>query len=296
MDIKFIREKFTPKNNLQELNEIVDVLKEDKVKEKDADIGERFIRALVLGSKTLHIKQQQHLRQKSISLEQTRKLIRPIAQDILLKKQPKPLQKHIVEKSIEGTHTLLVSDKKVLAKASIKKQGDKYSYTLTEPIINQEMLKKVKEDLIKKYKKNKSILENDKLILKRTKKACKKVKLEFTDDLIHHVKYYLYRDLANFGKIDPLMHDHKIKTIICEGVNKPITIEYLDKKIETNVVFNSNEELNNLIKRFAEKTNQDLNSDIPILNVKYHEFRIQATLGLGVISSRFVVKRELDHL
>jgi len=54
------------------------------------------------------------------------------------------------------------------------------------------------------------------------------------------------------------------------------------------------EELNYLIHKFAEKTNEEVNESKPILNIKYNEFRIQANLGIGVISSRFIIKREIN--
>ncbi len=302
MDVKFIREDFPSKAESNELNEIISLIHKDIDKEKTAEIGERFLKALFLGYKTLHEKKEEALRQKIISSENIQRLIKPIAHQTLKQqipelreipelKVPKPLK--IPEHTLENSYTLLVSDKKVLARAIIKREDGKYYYELIEPLIDTNMLKLVKEYLIKKYKKNKQILKDENFIQKKIKKACRKAKIEYKQEYLDDVKYYLYRDLANFSKIDPLMHDMNINAIICEGTNKPIFVEYQNARMETNIIFNTNEELNSLIHKFAEKTNEEVNEEKPILNVRYNEFRIQANLGMGVVSSRFIIKKEI---
>ncbi|MDP6641795.1 MAG: hypothetical protein QGF74_00200 [Candidatus Nanoarchaeia archaeon] len=303
MDLKFIREDFPHKADSDELNDIVGLLHKNVAKEKEAKIGERFLRALFLGYKTLHQKSEEKLRQKAISTEKVQRLIRPIAHQTIKQqipdirneptlKTPTPIK--TPEKSLESSYTLLLSDKKVLARAVISKEIGKYHYKLIEPSINMNMLKLVKEYIIKKYKKDKEVLKDDKLILKRIKKASRKTKMGYKEEVLQDVKYYLYRDLDNFSKIDPLFHDHNLNSIICEGVNKPILVDYQNERMETNVIFSNNEGLNSLINKFAEKTNTEINSSNPILNVRYNEFRIQANLGSGVVSSRFIIKRELN--
>ncbi|MBI2667926.1 hypothetical protein HYX17_04130 [Candidatus Woesearchaeota archaeon] len=303
MDEKFIREDFPTKSNSNELNEIVNLLNKDVEKEKVSKIGERFLRALFLGYKTIHQNNEENLRQKAISSENIQRLIRPIAHQTLRQQIPdirnlpelnipKPL--NVPENSLENSYTLLLSDKKVLAKAVITKEQGKYYYNIAEPMIDMNMLKLVKDYIEYKYKRNKLILKDDNLIEKRIKKACGSLKIEYKDEFLHDVKYYLYRELANFSKIDPLMHDNNINSIMCEGINKPILIDYQNERMETNIIFNSNEELNYLIHKFAEKANEEVNESKPILNIRYNEFRIQASLGIGVISSRFIIKREIN--
>jgi len=306
MDIKFIKEEHPRKADSQELNDIIDLIHKNNKEEKDSKVGERFIRAVFLGYKTLHEKEEENLRQKAISSEKIQRLIKPIAHQAIrqnipeFKQQQKlpelkvPLPLSIPEVSLENSYTLLISDKKVLARAEITKEQNKYNYNLIEPKIDLNMLKIVKNYLINKYKKNKNVLKNDKLILKTIKWACSKTKTEFNENIIDDVKYYLYRDFVNFSKIDPLLHDLNIKSIICEGINKPIYIDYQNERMETNIVFNTTEELNFIVYKFAEKTNERISEINPILNARYNEFRIQANLGLGVVSSRFVIKREIN--
>ena len=302
MDVKFIREDFPQKAESNELNDIINLIHKDVEKEKEAKIGERFIRALFLGYKTLHQKEEEKLRQKAISSENIQRLIRPIAHQTIKQQIPEirdlpelkvPIPVKIPEKTLESSYTLLISDKKALARTTITKEQGRYHYTLTEPSIDMNMLKLVKEDLINKYKRNRDILKDDGLIQKKIKKACRRLKIEYKEEFLHDVKYYLYRDFANFSRIDPLMHDRNIISIICEGINKPVFIDYQNERMETNIIFNTNEELNSLVYKFAEKTSEEVNEDKPILNIRYNEFRIQANLGVGVVSSRFIIKREI---
>lgn len=306
MDVKFLREEHPRKADSQELNDIIDLIHNDNKKEKDSKVGERFIRAVFLGYKTLHEKKEEELRQKAISSEKIQRLIKPIAHQVIrqnipeFKQQQKPSELKvpsplaIPEVSLENSYTLLISDKKVLAKAEITKEQNKYNYNLIEPKVELNMMKMVRDYFLKKYTKNKNILKNDKLILKTINWACRKTKTKFNNDLLDDVKYYLYRDIVNFSKIDPLLHDLNIKSIICEGINKPVYIDYQKERMETNIIFNTSEELNSLVYKFAEKTNERISEIKPILNTRYNEFRIQANLGLGVVSSKFVIKREIN--
>jgi hypothetical protein len=303
MDPKFIREDFHHKSDSEELNDIVGLIHKNVAEEKEAKIGERFLRALFLGYKTIHQKSEEKLRQKAISTEKVQRLIRPIAHQTIKQQLPDirnepelrtPTPIKTPEKSLESSYALLISDKKILARAVVSKELGKYRYELVEPSINMNMLKLVEEYFFAKYKKNKDVLTDDKLILKRIKKASRKTKIEYKEEFLEDVKYYLYRNLVNFSKIDPLLHDHNLNSIMCEGVNKPVLVDYQNERMETNIVFKNNEELNYLINKFAEKTNTEVNTNNPILNVRYNEFRIQANLGSGVVSSRFIIKRELN--
>jgi flagellar protein FlaI len=61
------------------------------------------------------------------------------------------------------------------------------------------------------------------------------------------ILYHAERDLVGFGKIDPLMRDPNIEDISCNGVNRPVYIWHRSfESIETNLKFESDEELDNL--------------------------------------------------
>ena len=62
------------------------------------------------------------------------------------------------------------------------------------------------------------------------------------------VLYYLERDIAGFGKIEPLMFDHAIEDISCTGFGKAVFLWHRNyENIRTTVHFGE-EELNDFIK------------------------------------------------
>jgi flagellar protein FlaI len=64
----------------------------------------------------------------------------------------------------------------------------------------------------------------------------------------YKILYHAERDLVGFGKIDPLMRDPNIEDISCDGVDKPVYIWHrIYESIETNIQFESDEDLDNLV-------------------------------------------------
>ncbi|MCS6767828.1 MAG: hypothetical protein NZ517_03715, partial [Candidatus Nitrosocaldus sp.] len=65
------------------------------------------------------------------------------------------------------------------------------------------------------------------------------------------LRYYLIRDLLYLGKIEPLMHDHMIEEVNCDGPNIPLYIWHREhESLPTNIVF-SDEELNSMVIKMA---------------------------------------------
>lgn len=188
-------------------------------------------------------------------------------------------------------YALILSSSQVLAKAIIDLENGKMKYKLIEPIIDERILKKTIDLLGRKLKKDVNVIKDDKLLIKIIKKACKKYKIDFTNNYFENIKYYLYRDNLHFGKIDPLLMDNKIKSITCEGVNKPIIAEYNSQRFETNIVFESNEEINNLLFKIAKMVKVDLSTKNPVLNTSIGNLKIEAALGMEEISSRFIIRK-----
>jgi len=68
------------------------------------------------------------------------------------------------------------------------------------------------------------------------------------------ITYYLERDIAGLGIIDPLFYDPYAEDISCSGVAKPIYLWHRKyENIRTNVIFNDEDELDNFIVRLAHK-------------------------------------------
>jgi archaeal flagellar protein FlaI len=83
----------------------------------------------------------------------------------------------------------------------------------------------------------------------------------------YKILYHAERDLVGFGKIDPLMRDPNIEDISCDGVNRPVYIWHrVYESIETNVKFESDEELDNLVVKLVHMSGKHVSSAFPIVD------------------------------
>jgi flagellar protein FlaI len=83
----------------------------------------------------------------------------------------------------------------------------------------------------------------------------------------YKILYHAERDLVGFGKIDPLMRDPNIEDISCDGVNKPVYIWHRNfESIETNLQFESDEDLDNLVVKLVHMAGKHVSSAFPIVD------------------------------
>lgn len=79
------------------------------------------------------------------------------------------------------------------------------------------------------------------------------------------VKYYLKRDIAGFGLIDPLMHDVNIEDISCSGTDMPIYVWHRSyDSIPTNITFDPEEKLNSFVTRIVFRAGKNISTAFPI--------------------------------
>lgn len=94
-----------------------------------------------------------------------------------------------------------------------------------------------------------------------------KMFLEFPVASIEKVKYYLERDIAGFGLIDPLMHDPNIEDVSCSGINLPIYIWHRKyDSIPVNIKFEGLT-LNNFVSRIVFRAGKHISSAFPITDL-----------------------------
>jgi flagellar protein FlaI len=83
----------------------------------------------------------------------------------------------------------------------------------------------------------------------------------------YKIIYHAERDLVGFGLIDPLMRDPNIEDISCDGVNKPVYIWHRNyENIETNLRFESDEELDNMVIKLVHMAGKHVSSAFPIVD------------------------------
>jgi hypothetical protein len=95
-----------------------------------------------------------------------------------------------------------------------------------------------------------------------------------------------------FGEIDSLLMDKSIKSIHCLGPKKQIEVFINGQKEKTQIKFNTDKEINNLIKLFAKQLKKKISEQKPILEGTINEnLQVQAVYGTDFINPRFVLKR-----
>jgi len=83
-------------------------------------------------------------------------------------------------------------------------------------------------------------------LTRKIQQLIKKYKLEIPSKNLSKITYYAIRDFVYLGKIEPLMRDHMVEEISCDGTNIPLYIWHREyESIPTNIIFTSDKELNN---------------------------------------------------
>jgi archaeal flagellar protein FlaI len=81
---------------------------------------------------------------------------------------------------------------------------------------------------------------------------------------LEKVKYYLERDVAGFGIIDPLMHDPNIEDISCSGIDTQIYVWHRKyDSIPCNIKFEG-EKLNSFVSRIVFRAGKHISTAYPI--------------------------------
>jgi flagellar protein FlaI len=83
----------------------------------------------------------------------------------------------------------------------------------------------------------------------------------------YKILYHAERDLVGFSRIDALMRDPNIEDISCDGVNKSVYIWHRNyESIETNLQFESDEELDNMVVKLVHMAGKHVSSAFPIVD------------------------------
>jgi len=81
------------------------------------------------------------------------------------------------------------------------------------------------------------------------------------------IEYYLKRNIAGYGKIDPLMADPNIEDISCSGVGRPIYLWHRKyENIKTNIFFKDKEELDNFVMKLVHKAGKHVSIAYPTVD------------------------------
>jgi len=83
----------------------------------------------------------------------------------------------------------------------------------------------------------------------------------------YKILYHAERDLVGFGRIDPLMRDPNIEDISCDGVQKSVYVWHRNyESIETNIEFENDDELDNMVVKLVHMAGKHVSSAFPIVD------------------------------
>lgn len=83
----------------------------------------------------------------------------------------------------------------------------------------------------------------------------------------YKILYHAERDLVGFGQIDALMRDPNIEDISCDGVSRPVYIWHRNyESLETNIQFQTDEELDNIVVKLVHMAGKHVSSAFPIVD------------------------------
>jgi len=123
----------------------------------------------------------------------------------------------------------------------------------------------------------------------------KKYKLEIHTKNLSKITYYAIRNFIYLGKIEPLMRDHMIEEISCDGTGIPLYIWHREyESIPTNIIFNSDKELDNFARKISYICGKHVSMANPIIDAALPDgSRINLTLGHEITKrgSTFTIRR-----
>lgn len=191
------------------------------------------------------------------------------------------LPKPKIMQDSENSYTIFkTSTNTQLVKAAIINE----QYNLVEPSLTN-----IDEQLIKKIQPSSILKDEDYFNL--IKKASNQFRTDFSNEYYEKIKYYLIRNIQ-YEKINALLQDKNIKNIKCDGPNTPLEITWRDKELNTNILYDTKDELNNFIKKLAFISNASISEEEPLLDTfLLTGHRLQATLGLDILTPKFLITK-----
>lgn len=123
----------------------------------------------------------------------------------------------------------------------------------------------------------------------------KKYNIDIQTKSLSKITYYAIRDFVYMGKIEPLMRDHMIEEISCDGTNVPLYIWHREfESVPTNIVFENEDELNNFVQKLSYIGGKHASLANPIVDASLPDgSRINLTLGHEITKrgSTFTIRR-----
>ncbi|RDJ37943.1 MAG: type IV secretory pathway protein [Crenarchaeota archaeon] len=164
---------------------------------------------------------------------------------------------------------------------------DKKNFDIIRKLLMSELTVSLHEIKTKK--------DAEKRLKKKIIQLIKKYKLEIPTKNLSKISYYAIRDFIYLGKIEPLMRDHMVEEVSCDGTGIPLYVWHREyESIPTNVVFTTDAELNNFARKVSYVCGKHVSMANPIIDASLPDgSRINLTLGHEITKrgSTFTIRR-----
>jgi len=158
-------------------------------------------------------------------------------------------------------------------------------YEVIEPRLTDEEAKMLSEIVdILRYEAGEEVVRgelNPDFLRERVQRVVRRYRLPVPEQSFGKIFYFINRDLLGYGKLDPIMRDPNVEDVSCDGVGIPVYVFHTRyESMPTNVVFETQEELDSFIRRLAYKASQQITVARPIVEGSLPEgFRVHLTLS-----------------
>lgn len=109
------------------------------------------------------------------------------------------------------------------------------------------------------------------------------------------ILYYIDRDIAGFGVIDPLVRDPNLEDISCNGAGVPLYVYHRKyESMPTNIVFQNDEELDSYVIKLAHMSGKHISVAFPVLDASLpggHRLATTFMREVSVKGSTFTIRK-----
>jgi flagellar protein FlaI len=137
--------------------------------------------------------------------------------------------------------------------------------------------------------------EAEKILRMKVNEIVKSYKIKVEAEVLDKLMYFLARDFVYHGRIEPLMKDHMIEDISCDGPNVPIYIWHRQyESMPTNVIFEDPKDLDSFVVKLAYLSGKHVSIASPMVDGGLADgSRVQITYSKEVTrhGSTFSIRR-----
>jgi flagellar protein FlaI len=206
----------------------------------------------------------------------------------------KELEKKELEESpdIKEIDFIPINEPFTYVKITLNTVKNEYVYNIIEPSLSSRE-KRIHEFIVSTLSR---VVEYDHDLMTDKKKRDQKLRdklnidfegiiddyaLDLSDESIGKLRYYVMRDYVGYGKVDVIMNDPAVEDVSCDGPEIPVFIYHRELgSIKTNVVYDSDEELESYVVSLAQRCGRTITIAEPVLDATLPDgSRLNATLG-----------------